>query len=980
MAEDSAPGGGVRLRPYQVEAVDAIVARLRRGGRGQLRAACGTGKTLVMVHASDRLVPQWGTVVVLCPSLALVAQLLAVWSEHAPDHAVMAVCSDIGVRDSFVHTSDLPCPVTTNADEVEAWLRKHQNTRRLLVGTHQSAQVVAEGLSLVGCRPDLLAVDEAHHTAGSRKHVALVHDDTQLPAARRLYVTATPRMLTDQASDSSEQDGDEAVFSMDDSDVFGAVCFDYRFSQAIDEGWLDDYRLAVIGVARPDVLAMLRRTDPDAVLDPRLPRIRTTLVQLALAQAARRWSLRRVITFCPRIDEAAEFARSMQRTLDQAPDGTRPAGELRAHHVSGRMNVRQRELVMQQLRHPPADGWTVVANARCLSEGVDIPAVDAVVFAHAKRSTVDIVQAVGRALRRNPEGHGTATILVPILLPDDPHALTDVGDPGEYEALWEVVRALRAHDDTLAAELDRSRTRYSSEEPQLPSRILISLPDEYQTGNLAETLSVRLVRSASPPWWGGLAAAREYYAQYGQLDAKIGYRTRSGYRLGKWLSRQRALRRQGQLPAERRELLDELGVRWDVDEERRAEKTAVLHAYRLEHGHAGVRPNEGVPEFPNLGHWLASKRYENERGKLPREQVHELDAIDPLWMHPKQARVIAAVHDYYKHVGSLKEIPRAHREHGIPLRTWLRRWREERNNGILLPAVGDALDELDPSWSRPDTPWDRNLAAARAFHARHGHVNVPRGHIEDGVRLARWISAQRQQRRAGKLSAQQQAILDELGFDWLGVDIPWEEGLEAARNYHRRTGHLMPGPKHREDGLLLQSWIAHQRHRYQTGELEPERIAALEELGMQWDSTVQRDRGLNAARCFFEKHGHLDIPSGYRTENGYPLGSWLQERRNRYRKGKLPDELVTALDEIGMIWEPRGNQWERRIEACRQYRELHGNLDVPPPYRTSDGLQLGIWVRDLRARYRKGKLTAQQIRQLESAGMNWIPPMLRGNP
>jgi hypothetical protein len=190
-------GGGLpQLRGYQVRAVDAIIGGLAAGGRGQLVAACGSGKSLVAVHAALRLCPD-GVVVLACPSLALVAQSLRVWvgAEAAGD--VLAVCSDDTVADAAVHAADLPCPVTTDAAEVAEWLRLRPAGRlRLILVTHVSAGVAGAGLAKADTVADLLVVDEAHRTAGAPgKTFAQVHEDGFVAARRRLYMTATPRLL-----------------------------------------------------------------------------------------------------------------------------------------------------------------------------------------------------------------------------------------------------------------------------------------------------------------------------------------------------------------------------------------------------------------------------------------------------------------------------------------------------------------------------------------------------------------------------------------------------------------------------------------------------------------------------------------------------------------------------------------------------------------------------------------------------------------
>ncbi|MEU7618788.1 DEAD/DEAH box helicase family protein [Micromonospora rifamycinica] len=322
MTESLAAGTLPPLRDYQREAVEAIVEGQADGGRGQFRAACGSGKSLVAVHAAARLCPT-GLVVVACPSLPLLAQTLAVWAAAGMAAQALAVCSDDTVADTAVRTADLQCPVTTRPDEIADWVRQTPTSRmRLILVTHASAALVGDGLHDADTTASLLVVDEAHHTAGwPGKHVALVHRDEHLPAARRLYMTATPRVLSRRRRAGR---GDEDVLSMDDVDVFGPVHYSYPFASAIADGWLDDYRIVVIGVTSAQTPATLRRLDPHAVVRAGAAPLRTAVVQTALIRAAVEFGLRRVVVFTPRVAQSQEFSRTLPATLSALPNRTVP--------------------------------------------------------------------------------------------------------------------------------------------------------------------------------------------------------------------------------------------------------------------------------------------------------------------------------------------------------------------------------------------------------------------------------------------------------------------------------------------------------------------------------------------------------------------------------------------------------------------------------------------------------------------------------
>ncbi|ROO63047.1 helicase-like protein [Micromonospora sp. Llam0] len=754
------------LRDYQQEAVEAIVRGLAPGGRGQFRAACGSGKSLVAVHAAGRLCPT-GLVVVACPSLPLLAQTLTVWATAGTATQVLAVCSDDTVADAAVGVADLRCPVTTRPDEIADWVRRTPSSRmRLILVTHASVALVGEGLDAADTAASLLVIDEAHHTAGwPGKHVALVHRDDHLPATRRLYMTATPRVLSARRRAGG---GGEDMLSMDDVDVFGHVHYNYPFANAITDGWLDDYRIVAIGVTSADVLSTLRRLDPNAVVSAGAAPLRTAVVQTALVRAAVEFGLRRVLVFTPRVAQSQEFARTLPATVAALPEEDRPKGRLTVGHVDGTQTMAQRQLHLANLADPPDDGWTVISNARCLGEGVDVPAVDAVVFTAPKESESDVIQAVGRALRRNPAGSGIATILLPVLLPDDPaETAHDIAaDLTEWTALLQVLRALRAHDNGLAADLDTQRTKMSTGAAELPPRLLVRLPDGYSSDDLLRDLTVRVLEETTSEWLVGYAALRAFHAAHGHLTVPAGH-VRHGLRLDRWVARQRADYQARRLPQDRVKHLNDIGFDWTPTTRAWERGIAAATAFHAEHGH--------------------------------------LDA------------------------------PTGHPVNGLDLAQWLGQQRGYHRNNTLDPDRVTALTALGIDWTVKRPSYQEGFTAAQQFHTTHGHIQVPNGLIVNGINLYDWLGARRTDHRLERLSDDRTRSLEALGMQWSIRDATWQRNLATATTFHEREGHLHPRRGHREGGIDLSRWINAQRAARRAGTLPHDRITALDAIGMQWE-------------------------------------------------------------------------------------------------------------------------------------------------
>jgi superfamily II DNA or RNA helicase len=620
-----APAGGGVLRAsakrklptprgYQDDAVTSIVQGLAGGGRGTAVLACGTGKTLVAAHATVQLVPA-GLVVVACPSLALVAQTLRVWRTADIPDAVMAVCSDATVADIDTYTTQMRCPVTTDEQQIAAWLNETSQARlRLVLVTHKSAPVLGGGLRDASQEADLLVVDEAHRTAGSRtKQAAAVHDDAMLPAQRRLYMTATPRVMA-----ASGQRGGGSGLSMDDPEVYGPRLYTYPFAAAISDGWLDDYRVVVLGVTRREVQDLLQRAAGDAVLEPGGASLPTMVAQAALIKAAAQYRLRRILVFTNLVKESQEFAATLGEMVGMLPEPDRPKGLLTTVHIDGGHDVATRQQALDLLVDPPQDGWAVVSNPGCLSEGIDVPAVDAVVFARRKEAEIDIVQAVGRALRRNPKGSGIATILVPVLLDDDSDDTaadgTDSGVGDRWATICQVVRALRAHDGDLGIQLDQQRARTGARTgpdtagPSLPPQVLLQLPDGYDLPDVLRDIAVRVLDGTTDQWWERFGQVHAYHDEHGRLPGA------DQPALEAWQMRQRRLK--PTLDAEQIAALENIGYQWAPRDALRERGLAAARQFHREHGHlrvpTGLRVN-GVDLYAHLHH----QRLLDKQGKLP---------------------------------------------------------------------------------------------------------------------------------------------------------------------------------------------------------------------------------------------------------------------------------------------------------------------------------------------------------------------------
>ncbi|GAA3265125.1 MULTISPECIES: DEAD/DEAH box helicase [Streptomyces] len=747
----------IELRPHQKEAVAAATATLRHHTRASVIAACGTGKTLIAARTTARIAPR-GRVLVLLPTLDLLSQTIRSWRAAGRKGTTIAVCSARQALDHEPLGADTP--LTTDPGELTALAPPPHSGPVTAYATYASLPaVVAAHRDHRLPAWDLVVIDEAHRTAGRLgKAWAAVHHDDQVTTARRLYLTATPRIWDPE--DAQDGDGAEMMASMDDESLFGPVAYHLNLSDAIDLGLLADYQILVPVVTDQDLRDWLA-TGPGAGIDG----LRLAGRQVAALRAIHDHRLRRILTFHHRVADARAFATTLTDTAAALPAELRPEG-LWADWISGSHTPQvRRRLLLEFTSHTTPDTPAVLSNARVLGEGIDVPDIDAVVFADPKNSPVDTVQAVGRALRQKPDAGKKATLVVPVYLTPDEDP-DDLLGADAYTPLWRTIQALRAHDDRLDARLSDPRTHRLTTPPEDPEAWL-RFDRPTQADEVALALSLRVLAPKSAEWRRGLAAARSYRHTHHHLDVPQAYEDTTGYPLGRWLTWQRHLHTKGTLDTARVHALERLGIIWDPRQQAFDRALAHAAAYAARHGHLAAPVEEVHDGFP-LGRWLATQRTRAE--SLTEQRATALTALDRWWNPPWPITWQRAYHAARQ---SLE-----HNETASHAQKWLEAQRAQADRlhleqKGLLKELG--LGELPGTSASPageshlparERAFQRGLAAARAFRQREGHLNVPQRHIEkiEGapVRLGQWLSNLR--RRRSNLSPHRQAALSELGL------------------------------------------------------------------------------------------------------------------------------------------------------------------------------------------------------------------------
>ena len=459
-----------QLRPHQVRAADDVLAGFEANDRGRLIMACGTGKTLTALRIAERAAGLGGRVLFAAPSLSLLAQSMREWGADAEIFLrAFAVCSDtkVGRNDGdSTRIYDMPIPATTDAPALVN-AAKSDATRRMTVvfTTYQSMQVVADAHKLGLPKFDLVVCDEAHRTTGALRadessSFLLVHDDQEVHASKRLYMTATPRIYKEAAQVKAKEE-DIYVASMDNESQYGPEFHRLSFAEAVEAGLLSDYKVTILAMSERQIARNYQGllAEGEALAD--VGRVIGCLNGLAKIDPGGREfkddpePMNRAVAFSNTIKYSQHFVDLVEREQDEAALAERKLS-IQGKHVDGKSGVLERDRMLSWLREDMtmAQRCHVLSNARCLTEGIDVPALDAVLFLQPRKSQIDVVQAVGRVMRK-AEGKRYGYIILPVVVPagDDPERALDRNDA--YSHVWQVLQALRAHDERFDAYVNK---------------------------------------------------------------------------------------------------------------------------------------------------------------------------------------------------------------------------------------------------------------------------------------------------------------------------------------------------------------------------------------------------------------------------------------------------------------------------------------------------------------------------------------------
>lgn len=518
---EQAKGIKKELRQHQKEALEKTEEYFKNRDRGQLIMACGTGKTFTSLKIAEKQTNGEGLILFLVPSIALLGQTLREWSNDA-EEAINAICicsdpksskkTSKNTDNDGTSVIDLALPASTNVENITKQLQNIRNKKglKIVFSTYQSINVIAEAqnkfLEVNGNEFgifDLIICDEAHRTTGvtlagnDESAFVRVHDNDFIISKKRLYMTATPR-LYGETSKVKANENDHLLCSMDDEVIYGNEIYRIGFGRAVEEGLLCDYKVLILTLSEKDIPLSVQRSlagDSKEISMDDAAKLAGCINALSKQILGDGGTLRledfekmkKALAFCSTIKNSKEVTNVLNRanseyigTLDKIAQSQMV--KISSKHIDGSMNAPQRDELVNWLKSDSdnSDECKILTNVRCLSEGVDVPSLDAVLFISAKNSEIEVVQSVGRVMRTSKSTEKKyGYIIIPVFIPSDIEPSIALSDNKKYAVVWTVLNALRAHDDRFNSTINQMQFNKNK-----PKNIIVGTPDNSGTPTL----------------------------------------------------------------------------------------------------------------------------------------------------------------------------------------------------------------------------------------------------------------------------------------------------------------------------------------------------------------------------------------------------------------------------------------------------------------------------------------------------------------
>lgn len=864
-------------RPHQIRAIEAVANSLREESRGQLIMACGTGKTLTTLWIKEKL--SANKTLVLLPSLNLLSQTLASWTfANNEKFESLCVCSDRSVvkndqGEDALRAQDLSFPVSSDIVEIKDFLRRSGPI--VVFCTYQSSELITlchedkESPSF-----DLIIADEAHRCTGrAMTCFTTVLDDRKIRSKKRLFATATPRTYSSRLKNIAEEVGVEVV-GMDDVKAFGKVMFQLTFREAINQKLLSDYQVCVIGISNEVIASWVRSGRIIAVSEHHQSDARSVASQIGVIRAAQDYNLTSIITFHSRIHRAKCFSEGINQISRAIAMNEGTAVNLAADYVSGKMPTGHRRVKIDSLRATSLQDRRLLSNSRCLSEGIDVPSLDGIAFIDPRASQIDIIQAVGRAIRLSDDKK-IGTIVIPVFI-EDAHDPVSAIEMSDFKHVWDVINALKSHDEELNIELEEMRfyigrnRQYILNHPSIRN-IVFDFPDTLDQ-IFIDSIKIRLVENTTSSWsyWYGLFISWREINGDTVPEVSEEY---EGRKIGVWAATQRTNYKKGRLSEIRAIRLTQLpGWTWDKIEDQWVRGYEHLKNYHERTGSCSPPDRYKTNDGFKLGSWVKTRRLDYSRGILRDAKIAQLEEFPDWSWNPNYDQWLNIYKELYELTKDtqLKDIERGrNQEKFSKYSKWINaqkrnyRAQQKTDGGSKYSSLNDEQINLlgallGWSWDRKKDRWFYYYELLISYLTHHSFSSLTASTIHKKENIGRWIVKQRAASRDGKLEDWKRDLLDDLG--WVAEPFldQWKMTYKILCEYVIGNESRIPQSTIYK-GQTIGRWVSKQRQSFKMGQLSAERQELLEKIsGWTWDASSDAAHELSKRGLSPSKIKHAD--------------------------------------------------------------------------------------------------------------------------
>ncbi|MBX9866871.1 MAG: Helicase associated domain protein [Burkholderiales bacterium] len=959
---------------YQKEIINEVCTKFKDRSRGQLILPCGTGKTLVSLWIKEALNSK--VTLVVLPSLALLRQTKHEWSKNQNmwQH-YLCVCSEQNIdKDSIVvHEYELGTHVTTNPEDVREFLSNHSEQGCIIYSTYQSLKVIREAIANTDIIFELIISDEAHKTTGSKATIfGLIHDNVKIPAKRRLYMTATPRVLS---KNMKTKLGDDLEYfaDMSNPEIYGHEFYRMSFKTAIEQNILVDYKLLVIGVNNQDIknkISTGRLVDTDTTIEDYAHNV-------ALSNTMVKYNATHAITFHTTVKRASDFSRRHKKISK--------LNNIYIDHVSGKQPTNERAQILTKFK----DCYLgVLSNARCLTEGVDVPSIDLVYFSDAKESKVDIVQAVGRALRQSKGKQKThGYIVVPIFFsPEDGIEKTVAG--GAFKNLINIVKALCDQDERLQDEINNIRFNKINSNSIAHLSIDIGIDKindliilEGFEEELRKSLFDEIIYKTSSNW----------DLKFNELCAYLNHNNNqypeNDHQLYSWVSAQRSRKSQGLLSLDRVHKLDTINFIWSMTDSKWWQNYNELKIWvksnqsdqTLYTKWPSQRSNDEQEE--NLTLWMNRLKQDYKKNLLPKEQVELLQQIN----FPFDSLESRWQESYTKLKQHINDFGRFPTKDAIEktLYEWCKKQASSYSKNTLSIQQLKLLQEINFNvFIESIDPWKNKFNELTNYINMHQKVptRVNKNSAEENS-LGSWISKQKQRNTTNELSQEQVKLLEDLGVSIELVaeenEQKWNKTYKSVIEFRKINSTRWPSSESKTDHheKKLGRWLNNMNSWYNgnfpnNGPFPLERYEKLVAIGFNFKAAayLSWDKKFDDLCLYLEKNnGILKSTQDGKNVKEY---NWVNNQRKAHKKGNLTEEQLKRLNDVGIDFQSNiiDNRWNNNYQLFRaQYLKYSGQIPS-----TLNGKPNSIyqWVTRQKKIFKTGKLTQEQVDLLQNSGID----------